>query len=151
MFIDIGSQRPDDLLGRDVADVRGGLEHLGPELGRVQLEQLLQVADDLPVAVGKRQQRTRPAPTEAPAAPLAQACVLVGSPQLRSAEWVVVSLLNTLMALPTVLVGLLVYSFLTRRGPLGSLELLYTQTAMVIGQVILAFPIIATFLPATMG
>mgnify|MGYP000715321431 CR=1 FL=1 len=52
---------------------------------------------------------------------------------------VVVGLLNTLMALPTVLVGLVVYAFITRRGPLGSLELLYTQTAMVIGQVILAF------------
>jgi len=59
-----------------------------------------------------------------------------------------VSLLNTLMALPTVLVGLLVYAFITRRGPLGSFDLLYTQAAMVIGQVILATPIIAAFCAA---
>ncbi len=56
---------------------------------------------------------------------------------------IVLTLLNTLMALPTVVVGLMVYSFLSRRGPLGSLGLLYTRTAMVIGQFILAFPIIA--------
>ena len=55
----------------------------------------------------------------------------------------VITLLNTLMAMPTVVVGLMVYSFLSRRGPLGSLGLLYTRTAMVIGQFILAFPIIA--------
>jgi len=51
--------------------------------------------------------------------------------------------LNTLMAIPTVVVGLLVYSFLSRRGPLGSLGLLYTQTAMVIGQAILITPLVA--------
>jgi len=55
----------------------------------------------------------------------------------------VITVLNTLMSLPTVVVGLLVYSFLSRRGPLGSLGLLYTQSAMVIGQFVLAFPIIA--------
>jgi len=62
---------------------------------------------------------------------------------------VVVSLLNTLMALPTVLVGLLVYAFITRQGPLGSWDLLYTPWAMVVGQVILAFPIIAAFCAAS--
>ncbi len=51
--------------------------------------------------------------------------------------------LNTLMALPTVVVGLLVYSFLSRQGPLGSWGILYTQTAMVIGQCVLIVPIIA--------
>ena len=54
-----------------------------------------------------------------------------------------VTLLHTLMGLPTVAVGLLVYSFLSHRGPLGVLELLYTPWAMVIGQFILAFPIVA--------
>ena len=49
---------------------------------------------------------------------------------------------NTLMALPTVVVGLLVYSFLSRRGPLGSWGLLYTQTAMVIGQCVLITPVV---------
>jgi len=55
----------------------------------------------------------------------------------------VVTLLHTFMSLPTVVVGLLLYSFLSRRGPLGQWGLLYTQTAMVMGQFILAFPIIA--------
>jgi tungstate transport system permease protein len=54
-----------------------------------------------------------------------------------------ITLLNTLMALPTVVVGLTVYSFVSRRGPLGPLNLLYTPNAMVIGQFILATPIIA--------
>jgi tungstate transport system permease protein len=55
----------------------------------------------------------------------------------------VITTLNTLMALPTVVIGLLVYSFISRRGPLGDMGILYTQWAMVIGQTILAFPIIA--------
>lgn len=55
----------------------------------------------------------------------------------------VITLLNTLMSLPTVVVGLMLYSFLSRRGPLGSFGLLYTRTAMIAGQWILAFPIVA--------
>ena len=55
----------------------------------------------------------------------------------------VVTLLNTLMALPTVAVGLVVYELLSRQGPLGVLGLLYTPKAMIIGQFILALPIIA--------
>ncbi len=51
--------------------------------------------------------------------------------------------LNTCMALPTVVVGLTVYSFISRRGPLGVYGLLFTPTAMIIGQFILATPIIA--------
>ena len=53
-----------------------------------------------------------------------------------------VSLVNTLLALPTVVVGLIVYSFISRRGPLGILGLLFTPSAMIIGQFILATPII---------
>ncbi len=49
---------------------------------------------------------------------------------------------NTLLFLPTVVVGHLVYMFLTREGPLGDYRLLFSQTAIVIGQVILATPII---------
>ncbi|MCK5850741.1 MAG: ABC transporter permease [Kiritimatiellae bacterium] len=56
---------------------------------------------------------------------------------------IVITVLNTLMSLPTVVVGLMVYSFLSYHGPLGRMGLLFTQTAMVIGQFILAFPIIA--------
>jgi len=53
-----------------------------------------------------------------------------------------VSLVNTLLALPTVVVGLIVYSLISRRGPLGIFGLLYTPSAMIIGQFILATPII---------
>lgn len=62
----------------------------------------------------------------------------------------VIAVLNTLMSLPTVVVGLLVYSVLSRNGLFGSLGLLYTRTAMVIGQWILAFPIVAALTVATM-
>ena len=53
-----------------------------------------------------------------------------------------VTTITTLMALPTVVVGLLIYILLSRSGPLGSLGLLYTPTAMVVGQFVLALPII---------
>jgi tungstate transport system permease protein len=55
-----------------------------------------------------------------------------------------ITILNTLLALPTVVIGLLVYSFLSRRGLLGQLGLLYTTKAMIIGQVILIVPIVTT-------
>jgi len=49
---------------------------------------------------------------------------------------------NSLMGLPPVLAGLLVYLLLSRAGPLGPLELLYTPTAMIIAQTVLVTPII---------
>lgn len=52
-------------------------------------------------------------------------------------------LVNTLLALPAVVVGLLVYLLLSRAGPLGSLGLLFTPTAMVIAQSLLVTPLIA--------
>ena len=55
---------------------------------------------------------------------------------------VVTVVFNSLLAVPTVVVGLLVYAFISRRGVFGMLDLLYTQKAMIIGQVILIFPII---------
>ncbi|MEW6439531.1 MAG: ABC transporter permease [bacterium] len=54
----------------------------------------------------------------------------------------VLQVVNALMAMPTVVVGLLVYGVLSRQGPLGSLGLLYTPEAIVIGEVIMALPII---------
>ena len=51
--------------------------------------------------------------------------------------------LNTLLALPSVVVGLLVYLLLSRAGPLGSLGILFTPSAMVIAQSILVVPLIA--------
>jgi tungstate transport system permease protein len=56
-----------------------------------------------------------------------------------------ITVLNTLLALPTVVVGLFVYAFLARRGVFGTFDLLYTQKAMIIGQVILIIPIVTTF------
>lgn len=60
------------------------------------------------------------------------------------AKGAVVSLLNTLMGLPPVVVGLFLYLLLSRSGPFGILSLLYTPTAMVIAQIILALPIVAS-------
>jgi tungstate transport system permease protein len=56
----------------------------------------------------------------------------------------IISLLNTCMGLPPVGVGLFLYLLLSRSGPLGFLSLLYTPSAMVIAQSILAFPIVAS-------
>ena len=56
----------------------------------------------------------------------------------------VLTCLNTLLALPTVVIGLVVYSFISRRGLFGPLELLYTQKAIIIGQVILIIPLVAS-------
>jgi tungstate transport system permease protein len=53
-----------------------------------------------------------------------------------------ISAVNTLMGLPPVVVGLFVYLILSRKGPLGFLGLLYSPTAMIIAQSILAIPIV---------
>jgi tungstate transport system permease protein len=55
----------------------------------------------------------------------------------------ILSLLSTGMGLPPVVVGLFFYLLLSRSGPLGVLELLYSPTAMIIVQTVLAFPIVA--------
>ena len=70
--------------------------------------------------------------------------VLVGlnSFPLRGA---VITMLNTLMALPTVVVGLVVYGLISRQGPLGEMGMLFTPKAMVIGQTLLAIPIVANY------
>ena len=60
-------------------------------------------------------------------------------PGHRVAVWA----LNTLLALPSVVVGLVVYLLLSRAGPLGSWGILFTPTAMVIAQSILVVPLIA--------
>ena len=57
----------------------------------------------------------------------------------------VLTLLNTLMALPTVVVGLVIYGFLSRQGPLGAWGLLFTPMAMIVGQTVLAAPIVANY------
>lgn len=55
-----------------------------------------------------------------------------------------ITALNTMMGLPPVTVGLFLYLLLSRSGPLGPLGLLYTPSAMVIAQMILAVPIVAS-------
>lgn len=55
----------------------------------------------------------------------------------------VIVVLNALMGLPPVVAGLLIYLLLSRSGPLGSLGLLFTPTAMVIAQAVLITPILA--------
>jgi len=56
----------------------------------------------------------------------------------------VIALINALMGLPPVVVGLVVYILLSRAGPFGVLDLLFTPTAMIIAQVIIITPVIAS-------
>ena len=56
---------------------------------------------------------------------------------------IVLVVMNALMGLPPVVIGLLVYMQLSRSGPLGFLQLLYTPTAMIMAQTVLITPIVA--------
>ena len=60
-----------------------------------------------------------------------------------SGRGMLIGFINTLMGMPPVVIGLIVYLHLSRSGPLGWMGLLYTPTAMIIAQVILITPIIA--------
>ena len=51
---------------------------------------------------------------------------------------------DTALAMPTVAIGLILYAFITRNGPLGSLNLLFTLKAVMLGQFVLALPIIVS-------
>ena len=53
-----------------------------------------------------------------------------------------ISIFNSLMGMPPVVVGLIVYLLVSRSGPLGWLEILYTPYAMILAQLILILPII---------
>lgn len=53
--------------------------------------------------------------------------------------------LQSLLSFPTVVVGLILFLLLTRQGPLGTLQMLYTQEAMIAGQAVIAFPVLAAF------
>jgi tungstate transport system permease protein len=52
----------------------------------------------------------------------------------------VIILLNTMMAFPTVVIGLILYMLLSRRGPLGEWEILYSPTGITLGLFVLALP-----------
>jgi tungstate transport system permease protein len=58
---------------------------------------------------------------------------------------ILTTVLNTLLALPTVVIGLFVYAFISRRGIFGPLDLLYSQKAIIIGQIILIVPLVTAF------
>lgn len=58
------------------------------------------------------------------------------------AKKLIQQLLNTLMAMPTVMIGLILYGLLSRKGVFGSYALLYTENAIILGEVCLILPII---------
>jgi tungstate transport system permease protein len=72
--------------------------------------------------------------------PLGAAVGALGFPGRRA----VAIALNTLMGLPPVVVGLVVYLLLSRSGPFGVLGLLFTPTAMIIAQTVMIVPIVAS-------
>lgn len=53
-----------------------------------------------------------------------------------------IALFNTFMSVPAVVIGLTLYLLLSRSGPLGELKLLFTDKAMIIGQILLSFPLL---------
>jgi len=57
---------------------------------------------------------------------------------------ILIVIFNSLMGIPPVVVGLIVYFLLARGGPLGVLQLLYTPSAMIIAQSIIIFPIVVS-------
>ena len=64
---------------------------------------------------------------------------------------IIMRITTTLMGLPPVVAGLVVFLILSNSGPLGSMQLLYTVTAMVIAQIVLITPIIAGLTANTVG
>ncbi len=81
------------------------------------------------------------------------ACLIAAAFGLAAGAWLAVTrlpgrrlltgLLTTLLGLPSVVVGLVVYLLLSRSGPLGDWGILFTPTAMVIAQTVLVLPVIA--------
>jgi tungstate transport system permease protein len=79
-------------------------------------------------------------------------CIVVGIPlgcaiaiSRFGGKNILLSFLNTLLAVPTVVVGLFVYFFICSQSPLGRFHLLFTPGAIIIGQFILALPIMVVF------
>ena len=76
--------------------------------------------------------------------------LLIAGREFRGKERLI-TVINTLLSLPTVAIGLFVYLALSRSGPLGGLGLLYSPAAVVIGQTILALPIITALTQAAVA
>jgi tungstate transport system permease protein len=60
-----------------------------------------------------------------------------------------ISLFNTFLSIPAVVIGLTLFIVLSRQGPMGDYKLLFTQTAMMIGQFFLALPILISMAHAS--
>lgn len=63
-------------------------------------------------------------------------------------KWFFLSLVNTLQCVPTVVIGLLLYMLLSRAGPLGDWKMLFTQNAMILGQILICLPILVSMMHA---
>jgi tungstate transport system permease protein len=74
--------------------------------------------------------------------------VLLGyfvSTQLFPGRRVVIWLAQVSLSIPTVLIGLLLYLLLSRSGPAGDLRWLFTQSGLIVGQVLIAIPVLVAF------
>ena len=67
---------------------------------------------------------------------------LLATEEFNGKKWIIV-LLNTLMGVPTVIVGVIVYLMLSRTGPLGAWGWLFTPKGMIVAQTLLTTPLIA--------
>jgi len=63
----------------------------------------------------------------------------------------VVTILNTLLGVPTVVVGLFVYSFVSRQGPLGATGILFTVPGIIVGEVLLILPLMTALTMAVVA
>lgn len=66
---------------------------------------------------------------------------LLGSTRFRGRR-ALKTLADTMLSLPTVVIGLICYAFITRHGPLGGLQLLFTSWGIILGQCVLGLPIV---------
>ena len=79
------------------------------------------------------------------ATPVAVACGYAIASHAFTGRRVLIWLAQVSLSLPTVLIGLLLYLLLSRRGPLGDLGWLFSQTGIVAGQVVIALPVLVAF------
>lgn len=61
-------------------------------------------------------------------------------------KWFLLSIVNTMQSIPTVVIGLLLYMMLSRAGPLGDWQMLFTQKAMILGQMLICFPVLVSMM-----
>ena len=124
----------DDEMGKSVVDLWNGLQgafwlvvSLDAELADIAFRSLYVTLSALAIACGL-------------AFPLA---ALLAVKRFRARRGVI-ALLNAMMGLPPVVVGLIVYILLSRSGPFGVFGLLFTPSAMIIAQVLIMVPLIAS-------